>query len=334
MVLDKPGPAESSPLHLREVAVPSPGLDEIVVHVHCCGVCHTDLHIVEGDLALPPLPIIPGHQIVGTVSSAGPNAQRFKEGDRVGIPWLYSTCGTCGFCTTGAENLCDNGRFTGLHANGGYAEALVVNERFAHILPEVFSDESAAPLLCAGVIGYRSYRLSEIRPGQRLGLYGFGASAHIVLQLARHQGCEVYVFTRASSHQDLARKLGAAWVGRAEDSPSVQLDASIIFAPSGALVPHALRQLRKGGTLALAGITMSPIPEIDYASLYQERTIRSVANSTRQDVREFLDLAAQIPVTAEVQRFPLEDANRALQDLKHSRLHGAAVLTLRAPVRV
>jgi propanol-preferring alcohol dehydrogenase len=328
MVLDKPGPAESSPLHLREVADPSPGAGEIVVRVRCCGVCHTDLHIVEGDLALPRLPIIPGHQIVGTVSARGRDTLRFKEGDRVGIPWLYSTCGTCSFCKTGAENLCDKGCFTGFHANGGYADAVTVGENFAHALPENFSDESAAPLLCAGVIGYRSYRLSQIRPGQRLGLYGFGASAHIVLQLARHQRCEVFVLTRTPSHQDLARRLGAAWVGRAEDNPSTQLDAAIIFAPAGTLVPLALSQLSKGGTLALAGITMSPIPALDYARLYHERTIRSVANSTRQDVREFLNLAAQIPVTVEVQRFPLEDANRALQDLKHSRLHGAGVLTL------
>jgi propanol-preferring alcohol dehydrogenase len=330
MLLEKPAPAESSPLQLREVAEATPGPGEVVLRVLCCAVCHTDLHIVEGDLALPRLPIIPGHQIVGAVSARGAGVKAFKEGDRVGIPWLYSTCGTCDFCRTDLENLCDNACFTGLHVNGGYADAVVVSEQFAHHLPANFSDESAAPLLCAGVIGYRSYRLSQIRPGQRLGLYGFGASAHIVLQLARYQGCELYVFTRAPAHQALARQLGAAWVGRAEDSPSAQLDAAIIFAPAGALVPNALRALRKGGTVALTGITMSAIPELDYASLYHERVLRSVANSTRRDVREFLDLAAQIPIETEFQLYPLEEANRALQDVKHSRVHGAAVLQVRA----
>jgi alcohol dehydrogenase, propanol-preferring len=328
MLLDSPAPAESSPLHLRELPEPVPGSGEVLVHVHCCGACHTDLHVIEGDLTLPHLPIIPGHQIAGTVSAAGAGTKKLKEGDRVGIPWLYSTCGTCRFCLAGAENLCENARFTGLHANGGYAESVVVREDFAHPLPANFTNESAAPLLCAGVIGYRSYRLSQIHPGECLGLYGFGASAHIVLQLARHHGCEVDVFTRTPAHQDLARQLGAAWVGRAEDDPPAALDAAIIFAPAGAVVPHALHALRKGGTLALAGITMSAIPPLDYAALYHERVLRSVANSTRQDVREFLDLAAAIPITTEIQLFPLEDANRALLDMKHSRIRGAAVLTV------
>jgi len=328
LLLDKPGPAESSPLHLRNLPEPIPGPGEVVVHVHCCGVCHTDLHIIEGDLALPQLPIVPGHQIVGAVSALGAGARQLKEGDRVGIPWLFSTCGTCRFCVAASENLCETARFTGLHSNGGYAEKVVVRESFAHPLPMNFTDESAAPLLCAGVIGYRSYRLSQIRPGERLGLYGFGASAHLVLQLARQHGCEVDVFTRTPAHQDLARQLGATFVGRAEDSPPSPLDAAILFAPAGALVPHALRALRKGGTLALAGITMSTIPALEYATLYHERVLRSVANSTRQDVREFLELAASIPITTEVQLFPLEDANLALLDMKHSRIRGAAVLTL------
>jgi propanol-preferring alcohol dehydrogenase len=298
------------------------------VRVDCCGLCHTDLHTVEGDLNLPKLPVIPGHQIVGKVDATGPGVRAIKEGDRVGIPWLYSTDGTCEYCRRGLENLCDNGRFTGFHADGGYAEATVVREDFAYHLPESFSDENAAPLLCAGIIGYRSYRLSNIRHGERLGLYGFGASAHLVLQLARFEGCEVYVFTRAQAHRELAKRLGAAWVGGAEENPPGLLDAAIIFAPAGALVPMALRHLRKAGTLALAGITMSAIPQMEYSLLYQERIVRSVANSTRQDCREFLDVAAAAQLKTEVQIFELEQANRALQDLKHSRIQAAGVLRI------
>ena len=244
----------------------------------------------------------------------------------MGVPWLYSTDGTCQFCRAGNENLCEQARFTGYHVDGGYAEYCVVDESFAYRLPEVFSDEHAAPLLCAGVIGFRAYRLSGIQPGQRLGLYGFGASAHLVLQLARFHGCEVYVFTRGKEHRKLAEELGAAWTGSAEDSPPQLLDASIIFAPAGSLVPPALRVLRKAGTLALAGITMSQIPALDYELLYHERVVRSVANSTRDDCREFLKQAAEIPVQTRIQIYPLADANRALQDLKHSRLEAAGVL--------
>ena len=329
MVLEKPRPAEQAPLFQREVPMPSPGVGEIRVRVRCCGVCHTDLHTVEGDLPLPKLPLVPGHQIVGVVEAVGSGVRQIKEGDRVGIPWLYSTDGSCKYCAQGLENLCDSGRFTGYHVNGGYAEATTVGEDFAHSLPRSFSDENAAPLLCAGIIGYRSYRLSNIRRGERLGLYGFGASAHLVIQLARHQGCEVYVFTRTAAHRDLAKKLGAAWVGTADGNPPGPLDAAIIFAPAGALVRDALRVLRKGGTLALAGITMSPIPELDYSLLYHERVIRSVANSTRQDCREFLQLAAEAKLKTEVQIYALDEANQALQDLKHSRIEGAGVLRIR-----
>jgi alcohol dehydrogenase, propanol-preferring len=328
MVLEHPKPAEESPLILREVPTPEPKQGEIRVRVSCCGVCHTDLHTVEGDLDLPKLPIIPGHQVVGRVDAVGTGVRTTKEGDRVGIPWLHSTDGTCDYCCRGLENLCDNGRFTGYHADGGYAEAAIVPADFAHHLPSSFIDENAAPLLCAGIIGYRSYRLSNIRPGERLGLYGFGASAHLVLQLARYEGCEVYVFTRALSHRDLASRLGAAWIGGAEENPPEQFDAAIIFAPAGALVPLALRHLRKAGTLALAGITMSAIPQMDYSLLYRERIVRSVANSTRQDCREFLDLATAAQLKTEVQVFELEEANRALQDLKQSRIEGAGVLRI------
>jgi len=296
--------------------------------VRCCGLCHTDLHTVEGDLQLPRLPVVPGHQIVGIVDALGPGTNICKEGDRVGIPWLHSTDNQCDYCRRGLENLCDQAQFTGYHVDGGYAEYTVVDENYTYRIPEVFSDENAAPLLCAGIIGYRSYRLSGVRPGQRLGLYGFGASAHLVLQFARHQGCEVYVFTRTPIHRELAQRLGAAWVGSAEDTPPQPLDAAIIFAPAGALVPQALRVLRKAGTLALAGITMSSIPSMDYSLLYHERVIRSVANSTRQDAREFLQLAAQVPLQTEVEIFELEQANQALQALKGSKIKAAGVLRM------
>jgi propanol-preferring alcohol dehydrogenase len=330
MVFQKPGPVEQSPLKLEEVTLPLPRQGEVRVQVRCCGLCHTDLHTVEGDLPLPRLPLIPGHQIVGIVDALGPGVRTLKEGDRVGIPWLHSTCGQCDYCRRGLENLCNTAQFTGYHVDGGYAEHAVVPEDYAYPIPRIFSDQNAAPLLCAGIIGYRSYRLSGAHPGDRLGLYGFGASAHLVLQFARHLGCEVYVFTRAQSHRDLATQLGAAWTGSAEDTPPHQLDAAIIFAPAGSLVPHALRSLRKGGTLALAGITMTPIPQLDYASLYQERVIRSVANSTRQDAQEFLDLAAAVPLKTEIQVFPLEEANQALQSLKRSEIKAAAVLQITA----
>lgn len=329
MVLEQPRPAEESPLTLNEIPEPLPGPGEIRVKVRCCGVCHTDLHTVEGDLELPRLPLVPGHQIVGIVDALGAGVSKFKEGDRVGVPWLHSADGTCEYCQLDLENLCDSGRFTGYHVDGGYAEFTVVGEDFAYSLPSIFSDENAAPLLCAGVIGYRAFRLSQVLLGERLGLFGFGASAHLVLQFARHLGCEVYVFTRTQSHRDLAKSLGAAWVGTAEETPPGELDAAIIFAPTGALVPAALNRLRKGGRLALAGITMSQIPAMDYSLLYHERTIRSVANSTRQDCREFLELAADAQLKTEIHIFDLEHANQALLDLKHSRIRGAAVLKAR-----
>jgi propanol-preferring alcohol dehydrogenase len=329
MVLDKAGSAESSPLQLRDVLTPTPAPGEIRVKVHCCGLCHTDLHTVEGDLALPRLPIVPGHQIIGTIDAVGSGVRELKEGDRVGIPWLHSTDGTCEYCLSEQENLCEAAQFTGYHVDGGYAEYAIARAEFAFPIPPQFPDENAAPLLCAGIIGYRSFRLSRVLIGERLGLYGFGASAHLVLQFARHLGCEVYVFTRAPAHRELARKLGAAWVGGAEENPPGQLDAAIIFAPAGSLVRDALRALRKGSTVALAGITMSRIPEIEYSLLYHERSIVSVANSTRQDCREFLQLAADVPVRTEIQLYDLEQANVALLDLKNSEIEGAGVLRVR-----
>jgi len=314
---------------MRDLPLPEPGAEEIRLRVRACAVCHTDLHTVEGDLLLPKLPVVPGHQVVGIVDAVGEGVRRFTIGQRVGVPWLYRTCGTCEFCQRGMENLCRQARFTGLHADGGYAEAMVVHQDFAYPIPEIFSDESAAPLLCAGIIGYRALRLSGVRPGERLGMWGFGASAHITLQIARHWGCEVYVFTRGEKHRQLARELGAAWAGSAKDEPPAPVHGGIIFAPAGELVPEALRVLERGGTLALAGVTMTPIPELDYDRLlYWERVVRSVANFTRQDAAEFLQLAAEVPVRTTVQTFPLEAANEALLALKEGRINGAGVLVL------
>ena len=329
MLLEKQAAAEESPLRLVEVPMPTPGAGEARVRVRACALCRTDLHITEGDLKLRKSPVVPGHQIVGVVDAVGAGVQQLREGDRVGVAWVHSTCGECTYCRKGLENLCDRGRFTGWDADGGYAEAMVVPESFAYPLPSNFSDLEVAPLLCAGIVGYRSFRLSNAQPGDRVGLYGFGASAHIILQVALHRGCEVYVFTRSEGHQELARKMGAAWVGRAEESPPDKLDAAIIFAPVGSLVLEALRVLRKGGTVSLADITMTPIPAIDYDRLlYHERIIRSVANATREDAREFLALAARIPVRAEIETFPLEGANDALRALKKSAIRGAGVLKI------
>ena len=330
MLLRETRPAEQRPLELVDLPTPEPGPGEIRLAVHACGVCRTDLHTVEGDLALPKLPLVPGHQIVGTVDARGEGASRFDVGQRVGVPWLYRTCGECDFCQRGLENLCQDARFTGLHADGGYAEAMVVSEDFAYPIPEGFSDIAAAPLLCAGIIGYRALRLSQVQPGQRLGMYGFGGSAHVTIQVARHWGCEVYAFTRSEGHRRLARELGAVWVGGAEDTPPAKMHGSIIFAPAGPLVLDALRVLDRGGTVALAGVTMTPIPEIDYDELlYWERGIRSVANFTRQDARELLEVAAEIPIHTTVQTFPLEEANDVLLALKRSEIDGTAVLVVK-----
>jgi propanol-preferring alcohol dehydrogenase len=329
MLLRQARPAEDMPLESAELPMPRPGPGEVRLAVRACGVCHTDLHTVEGDLSLPRLPLVPGHQIVGVVDAVGAGVTRLGVGQRVGVPWLYATCGQCEFCRRGLENLCADARFTGLHVDGGYAEAMVVHQDFAYPMPEGFSDIEAAPLLCAGIIGYRALRLSEIQPGQRLGLYGFGGSAHVTIQVARHWGCEVYVFTRSEGHRQLARQLGAVWVGGAEDTPPHKMHGSIIFAPAGWLVREALRVLERGGTLALAGVTMTTIPELDYDRLlYWERTVRSVANFTRQDAAELLHLASEIPIETTVQPFSLREANRALLALKRSEIDGTGVLVI------
>lgn len=326
--LSAPAPIDEHPLTLADLAKPSPAGHEVLLRVHVCGICHTDLHVVEGDLRLPTLPLTPGHQVVGHIEETGLAVTRWKKGDRVGVPWLYSTCNRCEFCRSGRGNLCDNARFTGYHADGGFAEYMVAHEDFVYDLPTSFGDVDVAPLLCAGVIGYRALRLSEIKPGGRIGLYGFGASAHIAIQILRQWGCEVYVFTRSPLHRDLAEKLGASWTGHAEDNPPHTIDSAVVFAPAGQLVPASLKVLKKGGTVALAGIHMSPIPEMDYSLLYEERTVRSVANSTQNDVRGLLEIAATIPIHTEVETFPLADANAALQKLKKSEIRGSGVLTL------
>ena len=319
---------QRTPLRIADVPAPEPGPKQIRLRVSSCALCHTDIHIVEGDIPAHKMPVIPGHQIVGIVDKLGSEATAFKLGDRVGVPWLHRTDQTCTYCTQGLENLCNNAQFTGYDADGGYAEYTVVDEDFAYPIPPQFTDESAAPLLCAGIIGYRSFRLSGARAGDRLGLYGFGASAHIVIQFAHHLGCEINVFTRSAKHRKLAEELGATWTGRAEDTPPHPLDAAIIFAPAGALIPEALRVTRKAGVVVLAGITMSDVPSMPYSLLYHERVLRSVANSTRQDAREFLELAAKVPVKSEIQLYDFQDINGALDDLKHSRIRGAGVVKI------
>lgn len=329
MILKRFASIDKNPLQLVELPTPQPGLEEVLLRVRVCGVCHTDLHTVEGELSKVELPIIPGHQVVGVVEKRGEKASRFREGERLGVAWLHSSCGRCAFCRRSLENLCENARFTGYHVNGGYAEYITVPEEFAYRIPDIFSDEEAAPLLCAGIIGYRALRLSEIRPGERLGLYGFGASAHVAIQVAVHWGCEVYVFSRSEEHRALARDLGASWTGTSRDDPPAKLNSAIIFAPAGEIVLDALQVTEKGGTVALAGIYMTPIPEMDYIRyLYHERTLRSVANATRKDGEEFLKAAAEIPIRTTTEVYPLEEVNRVLQLLKEGKISGAAVLRI------
>lgn len=330
MVLDSPGLIETSPLHARELPIPEPGPGEVLIAVEVCGVCRTDLHVIEGDLPPHRLPIIPGHEVIGHVERMGEGAARFRAGDRVGVAWLHAACGHCAYCLRNQENLCENPQFTGYDVNGGYAEYMVAPEAFIYPLPESLSAGEAAPFLCAGIIGYRAFRRSGVQPGDTLGLYGFGASAHLVIQMATFWGCEVYVCTREEEHQALARQMGAIWVGGADAVPPKKLRSSILFAPAGELVPVALQALDSGGTLALAGIYMTPIPEMDYQKcLFGEKNLRSVTANTRQDGEELLRLAAEIPLRAHTQEFPLTEANAALLALKQDRINGAAVLRIR-----
>ena len=329
MQLKKFAPVEQKPLEMVDLPVPEPEPDEILIQVKVCGVCHTDLHTVEGELPEVKLPIIPGHQVIGRVVGAGKKADRFNMNDRVGVAWLHSTDETCSYCRIGNENLCETARFTGYSVNGGYAEFMVIPEKFAYRIPEIFSDEEASPLLCAGIIGYRALRLSNIQPGQKLGLYGFGASAHVAIQVAVHWGCKVYVFSRSAKHRAHAEELGAVWTGTSKEDPPDKLGGSINFTPAGDTVLDGLRHLDKGGTHALAGIYMTPVPRMDYTEhLYHERILRSVANATREDGEELLKVAAEIPIRTTTTSFPLEQANEVLKLLKDSGFDGAAVLKI------
>ena len=328
-ILDRNAPIETSPLSLRNVPEPSPGPGEIRVRVHVCGICRTDLHVIEGDLPTRRFPVIPGHQVVGTVVALGKGAGRFPVGERVGIAWLARSCGTCAFCATGKENLCEAPQFTGYHRDGGFAEYAVVAEAFAYKVPDSFRDAEAAPLLCAGIIGYRALARARLPPGGTLALYGFGSSAHIVLQLALHRGATAYVCTRGASHREMAKKMGAAWVGEDPAGIPVRTDSAILFAPAGELVPPALRALKKGGTLALAGIHVTDVPRMKYEEcLFYEKNLRSVTANTRADGEALLLEASEIPIRPQVTVFPLEEANRALQMLKADRIRGSGVLAV------
>ena len=330
-VLPSPAPIERAPLELRELSDPVPGPGEIAVEVSACGICRTDLHVVEGDLAPHRSPVVPGHQIVGRVAALGPGARRFALGQRVGVAWLWRACGRCEYCTNAAENLCRAPRFTGWDEHGGFAERTRVPEDFAYALPDALDDVSVAPLLCAGIIGYRALRRSAIRPGGRLGLYGFGSSAHIALQVAQTWACRIFVVTREASHRALARELGAEWAGDLGEAPPEKLDGAVLFAPVGTLVPVALAALRPGGTLACAGIYMSDVPALDYAAhLFEERTLTSVTANTREDGRELLELAARAGIRPRTTEFAFADVNRALLALKQGRVVGSGVVRVRA----
>ena len=329
MVLSRAKPFEGEPLALENRAEPRAGEGEVSIAVEACGVCRTDLHIVEGDVPAR-LPIVLGHQAVGRVVEAGAGVEDWKAGDAVGVGWLASTCGHCRFCTSGRENLCEEATFTGRDRDGGYAERMTARASWVYRLPKGFSSKEAAPLLCAGVIGYRSLKLSGIKPGGRLGLFGFGASAHLAIQVAHHWGCSVYAFSREAHHRDLAISMGAVWAGATEDRPPVALDAAVTFAPAGEVVVAALERLDRGAAVAINAIHATPIPALDYEDLYGERAIKSVQNYTRRDGEEFLELAASIPIRAEMEAFPLERANEALGRVQRGEVHGAAVLEMEA----
>jgi propanol-preferring alcohol dehydrogenase len=325
MLLRETGAAEDGRLIESESELPEPGPGEVRLRVRACGVCRTDLHIVEGELATP-LPCVPGHQAVATVDALGPGVQGLSAGDRVGVGWLASTCGACRYCAGGRENLCAAPRFTGRDVDGGYAEAMLADARFVYPLPGGYSDSEAAPLLCAGIIGYRALKLSDVPHGGKLGLFGFGASAHLAIQVAQAWGCDTYVFTREPDHRQLARELGAVWAGGLDHDPGVALDAAVSFAPAGWIVPVALQRLDRGGTLAINAVHASDIPSFPYEQIYWERTVRSVANFTRDDAREFLSLATNVRLRVETETYALRDANQALARLKRGEVRGAAVL--------
>lgn len=324
-------PIENHPIQEREVPLPEPGKGEVRVRVNLCGVCHTDLHTVEGDIHPPRLPITPGHQVVGIVEKLGQGAAKegAQLGQRVGIPWFYAACGACEFCQRGEENLCPEAQFSGFHVDGGYGETMIAKMRYLLPIPENISDEQAAPLLCAGIVGYRALKRAEIRGGEKVGLFGFGASAHLMIQILKHWGCDVYVYTRSAGHQQHAKELGAVWVGAPSQNPGTTLDKAVVFAPVGEIAVRALESLRPGGIVSINAIHMSDIPSFPYASLWGERELRSVANATYQDGVEFLALAAEIGIQSTVQLYPVSEVNQALEDMKHSRFNGEAVLKVR-----
>ena len=329
MLLRRQAPVEQDPLELVELEVPRPGAGQVLLRVLSCGVCHTDLHTVEGDIPLKKTPVVPGHQIVGVVEESGSGVVGVAVGDRLGVAWLHWTCGACRFCLRGSENLCENARFTGYDVDGGYAEFALAEADFCYRIPEAFNSIQAAPLLCAGIIGYRSLRLSDVAPGEVLALYGFGASAHVCIQVAVHRGAKVVVFSRDREHRALALRLGALWAGEPGQVPPLKPDRAIIFAPAGALVREALGLVEKGGTVALAGIHMDAIPELDYERhLYHEKTLKSVTASTREDGAGLMREASEVPVRTETETFALEDANRALRLLKQSKIRGAGVIRI------
>ncbi|MBV8067115.1 MAG: zinc-dependent alcohol dehydrogenase family protein [Candidatus Eremiobacteraeota bacterium] len=330
IVLAKPAPIEAEPLRLIEKPVPVPGPREVLVRVTACGVCRTDLHVAEGDLPPKHPQIVPGHEVAGVVEETGEQSARFKRGDRVGIAWLRETDGVCKYCRSGRENLCPNARFTGWDHDGGYAEYAVVSEDYAYALPAAIGDARCAPLLCAGIIGFRAIKRAGVVPGATVGLYGFGGSAHLAIQVLKHWNCRVFVMSRGGIHRELAQELGADWIGDAAQKPPAPLDAAILFAPAGDLVPPALQALDRGGILAVAGIYLSPIPALEYErDLFYERELRSVTANTRADGEEFLKIAAEIPIKTFTVGMHLEEANRALTMLKHDELRGAAVLHVR-----
>ena len=327
MILPRIAPIGERPLKLVERPDPRPAAGEIVVRVRACAICRTDLHVIEGDLPEHRLPIVPGHQVVGMVEERGPDCRRFAPGDRVGIAWLRGTCGECRFCVSGQENLCASSSYTGYHEHGGYAEYAVVREDFAYAIPDAFSDVEATPLLCAGIIGYRALSRALVPEHGKLALYGFGSSAHVVMQIARHRGYQVFVATRGESHRELARRMGAVWVGGPNDVPPEPVDSAIVFAPAGEIVPPALKALDKGGTVALAGIHMSPVPPLAYEEyLFHEKTLQSVEANTREDGRGLLEEAAAIPIRPKVTTFALEEANEALVQLAGDGIDGTGVL--------
>ncbi len=327
MAVERPAPIETEPLRQIDVPVPEPGAGEILVRIRTCGVCRTDLHVAEGDLKPKLKRVVPGHEIVGIVDKRGLGASRFNQGDRVGIAWLRETCGKCMYCQRGRENLCPNARFTGWDHDGGYAEWAVVREDFAYPIPATIADEEAAPLLCAGIIGFRAIKRAEVKPGMTVGLYGFGGSAHLAIQVLRYWRCRVFVMSRGGTHREFAHELGAEWIGSADEAPPAPLDAAILFAPAGHIVPAALEALDRGGVLAVAGIYLSEIPPLDYERhLFQERELRSVTANTRADAEEFLKIAGEIPIRSHTVAFGLAEANVALKMLKHDEIKGAGVL--------